>query len=268
MTDAEYKESDDPVAVIEYLRGRLHENQLRQIGCAYFRRIWYIVRDRKVQRSVELVEQWLSGPENPGVLAEALRAARDAEARAKARQKKVAAAAKRTRYPSTRDKRMALADLRIARTASWLCEVQTRPTWALGTTKAFIADFFRTEARRLRKGPRPAADTVDTRCARLLAASPGEFRAWAAIQPNPGRFALASAVAEELYAAGATSVKVGQVERKKGAVAHVLTVVVELPDDAGCKRAVIAAYRRLARRLQVTEPMSYVGERAIEVPTC
>jgi hypothetical protein len=281
MTDAEYKNCNDPVAVIEYLRARLTENDLRWLGCLYLRRIWFNITDSKVRQVVDAVERWLADPSDASALAAPLRLARQAVTKAQARRKEVAAMNKRTKYPSAREARGAMANWRIACAAVWLCDVWKRPTWAVGTQKANIARFFRTEAKALRtaqpsvrralasaaSGVPPTEAEVDERCKRLLADSPGEFRVWVATQPDAKSFALAQDFAEALYRAGAVEVWVGKTQRKKRRVAQVLSLVARMPDGHGSKRTVIAVHKRLAKMLHVTEPMTYVGEHLLEVIT-
>jgi hypothetical protein len=88
-----------------------------------------------------------------------------------------------------------------------------------------------------------------------------------AAQRDAEPFALAHEFAEAMYTAGSIEVCVGKVQRKKGRVAQVLSLVARMPDDEAGKRALIASYKRLAKQLQVTEPMSNVGEHLIEVPS-
>jgi hypothetical protein len=61
MTDAEWLAATDPQPMLEYLRGKASDRQLRLFGNACCRRIWTRLADRRSRSLVEASEQFVEG---------------------------------------------------------------------------------------------------------------------------------------------------------------------------------------------------------------
>jgi hypothetical protein len=60
MTEEEWLACDDPIEMLEFLRGRATDRKLRLFGCACCRRLWPLLDDRS-RRAVEVSEQHADG---------------------------------------------------------------------------------------------------------------------------------------------------------------------------------------------------------------
>jgi hypothetical protein len=61
MNETEWLACDDPLEMLDFLRGRVSERQLRLFGCACCRRIWHLLIDAASQQAVEFTEQYADG---------------------------------------------------------------------------------------------------------------------------------------------------------------------------------------------------------------
>src|SRR4051812_45948037 len=78
MTEAEWLNCEDPVAMLEFLRGssRARWRKLRLFACACCRRIWPLIKEERCRRAVEVAERFadgLDGPDGPDALLSAWR---------------------------------------------------------------------------------------------------------------------------------------------------------------------------------------------------
>jgi hypothetical protein len=75
MTEAEWLACDDPGPMLDFLRGRPSERKLRLFACACCRRVWYLLRDKRSRRAVEVAEGYADGQATTEERAAARRAA-------------------------------------------------------------------------------------------------------------------------------------------------------------------------------------------------
>jgi hypothetical protein len=61
MTEAEWLASDDPMAMLESLRGKLTERKLRLVGCACFRAFWDRFTLPENRATIEIAERMADG---------------------------------------------------------------------------------------------------------------------------------------------------------------------------------------------------------------
>ena len=61
MTEAEWRTSNDPVPMLEFVRGRASERRLRLLGAAYARVLWERLGDERSRRAVVAAEQYVDG---------------------------------------------------------------------------------------------------------------------------------------------------------------------------------------------------------------
>src|SRR5437870_1120354 len=69
MTEAEWLACDDPYPMLEFLRDKVSERQLRLFLCACLRRIWHLLADEPDRRAVEVSEMYADGRTGPAELA-------------------------------------------------------------------------------------------------------------------------------------------------------------------------------------------------------
>ena len=58
MTEAEWLESTDPPAMLEYLRGKASGRKLRLFACACVRRVWPVLPQDLTREIVRLSEEY------------------------------------------------------------------------------------------------------------------------------------------------------------------------------------------------------------------
>jgi hypothetical protein len=62
MTEAEWLACDYPLTMLDFVRGRLSNRQLRLIGCAFCRDSWWqLLSDQRSRRAVEVAEGFADG---------------------------------------------------------------------------------------------------------------------------------------------------------------------------------------------------------------
>jgi hypothetical protein len=61
MTEAEWRESADPEAMLKHLKGRVGERKLRLFACACCRRVAHLFHDERSRTTVEIIERYADG---------------------------------------------------------------------------------------------------------------------------------------------------------------------------------------------------------------
>jgi hypothetical protein len=61
VTEAEWRSSTDPVAMLEHVRGRASDRKLRLFAVACCRRIWHLLSDKRSRKAVVISEQYADG---------------------------------------------------------------------------------------------------------------------------------------------------------------------------------------------------------------
>ena len=78
MTEAEWLTSDDLVAMLRFLSGRVSRRKKRLFGCAVCRDIWPLLTDERSRQAVEVSERYADGLADAKELAAAAQDARQA----------------------------------------------------------------------------------------------------------------------------------------------------------------------------------------------
>ncbi|OAI45594.1 hypothetical protein AYO44_12690 [Planctomycetaceae bacterium SCGC AG-212-F19] len=58
MTEAEWLNGTDPVVMLDFVRGKATDRQLRLFACACVRRIWNLLVDERSREAIEVTEQF------------------------------------------------------------------------------------------------------------------------------------------------------------------------------------------------------------------
>lgn len=61
MTEAEWMNCTDALAMLDYLRGKASNRKLRLFACALARRVWPLLGTARIRRAVELAERFADG---------------------------------------------------------------------------------------------------------------------------------------------------------------------------------------------------------------
>jgi hypothetical protein len=61
MTEAELLSGTDPMAILEFLRGKASDRKLRLFGCACCRRVWHVLDDERCRSAIEVAERFVEG---------------------------------------------------------------------------------------------------------------------------------------------------------------------------------------------------------------
>jgi hypothetical protein len=77
MTEAEWLGCDDPETMLEFVQGKVSERKLQLFAVACCRRISHLLKDKRSQDVIEVLEQFAEGEVREGALSEAEEAAGD-----------------------------------------------------------------------------------------------------------------------------------------------------------------------------------------------
>ncbi len=80
MTEAEWLACTDPILMLEWLRGKARDQQLRLFACACCRRIWHLITDTRSRMAVQVAEEYAYGRVGEQELRRAGEAAEEAAA--------------------------------------------------------------------------------------------------------------------------------------------------------------------------------------------
>jgi len=61
MTEAEWLAATDPTPMLEFLKGKASDRRLRLFACACCRRIWHLLPNRLLRKSIEQMERFVDG---------------------------------------------------------------------------------------------------------------------------------------------------------------------------------------------------------------
>lgn len=61
MTEQEWLQCSDPTPMLEFLRGKASDRQLRLVGCACCRRVWHLLPNRRSRKALEASERFADG---------------------------------------------------------------------------------------------------------------------------------------------------------------------------------------------------------------
>ena len=80
MTEAEWLNCEQPDRMLEFVHDRASPRKWRLLACAFCRRVWNLLKDKRSRRAVELAEGFADGSAlaSPHALAEACQGAWDA----------------------------------------------------------------------------------------------------------------------------------------------------------------------------------------------